>query len=252
MLELGEAQTSLHTTKEISELLYDTLSCLHKERQKKVESNIQSFITSRIDTIKNNELPIEFESDTKAIFHLIPLNVFEQEEQQLDISVLQHKAPQLPPFGYGAYDYRYNYDGYLTHNKNVYTQVFRNGCIEAVSDRFFNVSEKKLFASRFESSVIDITSKYIKVLNELGIKGPFRIHITLVGTLNYNLELPFEYFVDHYRIDKNEITLPRVAIEEEQQEQVTIPLKKAFDVLWNAGGVFGSINYKNGEWKPSY
>lgn len=249
MLVRGEEQNSLQVIKELSELLSDTLDCIYKDKNKEIESNIQSFIAYRIANIVSNQMPIKFESDTKAIFHLIPTSAFKQEQQQIDMTALQQKTTQFSPFGHGSYDFRYNYDGYLTYNKNVYTQVFRNGCIESVSSRFYNESEKRFFASRFESTVINITTQYIKVLNELGIKGPFYIYITLIGIEDYALAVPFRYIAD-YKIDRKEISLPRVKIEE--TENITSPLKKAFDVLWNAGGFPGSINYKNGEWNPNY
>lgn len=206
---------------------------------------------ARIARILNEETSVEFGAKAKVILHLVPSSAFNSKnEKKLDIKEFRQEVSRLSPLGGSGYNFRYNYDGFLTYNKNEYTQSFRNGCIEAVSQSFFNVENKVFYITRFEGSIIDKVSKYVKVLNDIGIDGPIGVYVTLRGVNNYSLSLPFDYFTDTHKIDQEEIVLPPVKID--NVENLPLSMKSSFDILWNTGGLYESINYKSGNWEPKY
>lgn len=234
--------------KKLLTTLDKTITYLNKEEEEKFESDLQSFVTTRVSEIKKEETPQTLEPNPKVILHLIPLNTFERNYQSIDIKDLHHSSSLLAPLATFSYDYKYNFDGYVTYNKNGYTQLFRKGYIEAVSGRFYNEDSKNIYITEFERSIIQNVGQYMKVLNTLDIQNPFYIYITLTNVKGYTLGTSYTNFSDSNEIDKQDISLPRVLLED--PENIALPLKAAFDVLWNSGGAPESINYQNGEWKP--
>ncbi|MCM3412699.1 hypothetical protein [Metabacillus litoralis] len=246
LLEQGEKQASINLIQEMSEILSSTLFHLQKETDKK----ILSFINDRLDAIKNIETPIPLLPGGKVVVHLIPIQAFE-DESNLDISTFRDKAHQLPQLCQSGYDYRFNYDGFITYNRSnhrsSYVQVFRNGCMEIVDNGIINGSENLINVIRFEEVMIHILPKYLKVLYECEIPGPFFVYTTFVGVKGHSLY--HGTFFDTYQIDKDELRLPKILIEESNAD-LALSLKPAFNVLWNSGGFPGSINYADGTWKP--
>src|SRR5690625_919103 len=82
----GENQRDF--VKTLSTVLDKTITYLNEEKKERFENNIQSFITSRISEINNDETPIKLETVAKVILHLVPLNAFEQTQQSIDIKTL--------------------------------------------------------------------------------------------------------------------------------------------------------------------
>lgn len=229
----------------------DKSSCSGQYNEKERQKNIQSFMESRNARILNEETPVEFGTKAKVILHLVPSSAFNSKnEKKLDMKEFHQEVSRLSPLGGSGYNFRYNYDGFLTYNQNSYTQAFRNGCIEAVSQSFFNIENKVFYITRFEDSIINKVSKYVKVLNDIGIDESISIYITLQGINGYSLSLPFDYFVEVYKIDQREIILSPVEIND--LENFPLSMKSSFDILWNTGGLYESINYKSGNWEPKY
>ena len=80
----------------------------------------------------------------------------------------------------------------------------------------------------------------------MGLEGPFLLNITILGTKGFTIALNFDQFLDTYPNEKEEFSLSQTLIED-YKEQLASVLKPAFDVLWNTFGIYGSINYVNGE-----
>lgn len=252
MLERGETQTSLHVTNELTELLSTTLAFYQLEKQKEVEKQIQSFINHRLHTIKNFKTPIECTSGAKVVIHLVPTNILDKDEITLDMNLVGKRPQLLPLLSYSGYDYRYNFDGYVTHyhsnNQTSYVQVFRNGCLEILDDGVFSSSEKRILPTRFEANLIQKLPTYVSFLQEHNIGGPYQVFITFINIEGYSLFIPNSFFSESHKINRDEFTLPTVQFN--MKEEVSQKLKKTFDVLWNAGGYSASINYQNGSWNP--
>jgi hypothetical protein len=253
LLEKGEQQASLQLTNEITEILSTTLLSLQQEKQKETVKFIQSFINERLNLIKKDETSIELKEGAKVVVHLIQLNTFEQDENYLDISFLKEKAYMLPQLTQSGYNDRFNYDGYLTYylssSHTSYVQVFRNGCMEIVDNGVFSTSEKWIFATKFETAIIEQLPKYLNVLKQRNFNAPYFVQITFLNVKDYTIYLQNRFFFDTYKIEKDELHLQNVLIEN-IDEHLAKTLKPAFDVLWNSGGYPDSINYNNGNWRP--
>jgi hypothetical protein len=251
LLEQGEKQASLKLTHEITEVVSATLSHFQMGRQKETEKRIESFINLRLGSIKNADTPIELKEGAKIVVHIIPLSAFEH-GKNFDVSFLKEHSYMLPQLTNSSYDYRFNYDGYMTfyHSSSLstYVQLLRNGCIEIVDNSVFSPN-KKIFATKFESAIVEQVPKYLRLLNERWLDGPYLIQITFLEVKDYTIYIPNSFYYEIAKIDKSELHLPKVVIDN-LDEHFAKPLKPAFDVLWNSGGYSGSINYNNGNWSP--
>lgn len=233
--------------KELVDLLQDVIESSLKKENDGLEKRMQSFVSSRIVYIINNDTPVPLDSDKKVIVHLIPVSSFKHIEQVINLELVQKSNSLLFPLGSNYSDNRYNYHGYLTYNDYGYTQVFRNGCIETVSNRFYNNDNEIMYANDFEWFVIQQIREYINVLGGQKIKGPFYMFATFTGTEGFSLpKYSNSIFFNNGKIDHNKITLPKVRIE--NAENIESFMKHSFDVLWNAGGIPSSPSYTNGIW----
>jgi hypothetical protein len=179
------------------------------------------------------------------------VSAFKQEENNFDISSLKDRAYQLPQLSQGGYNDRFNYDGYLTYSlanyHSSYVQVFRNGCMEIVDNGIINASDKLIYCTRFEALMIEKLPKYLKLLDEYKISGPLLVYITFIGVKGHLL---FQRaFFESHQIEKDELRLPKILLRENDGD-IAMSLKPAFDVLWNSGGLYGSVNYVDGIWNP--
>ena len=95
-----------------------------------MEKQIQSFINHRLHTIKKfqntNRMYVRCK---KVVIHLVPTNILDKDEITLDMNLVGKRPQLLPLLSYSGYDYRYNFDGYVTHyhsnTQTSYVQVFR-------------------------------------------------------------------------------------------------------------------------------
>ena len=165
--------------------------------------------------------------------------------------------------GLGGGSSRLNIDGYVTTSgfhetgdpSYDYTQLFRNGAIEAVdADLLCGHGETKLFipSIEFERDIIQGTTRYFKAYREIGIEGP------VVAMLSFLRVRGFYMYTDPHltrlrgahRIDKQHLLIPEVVIED-LGAPVPTSLRPVFDLVWQACGYRHSYNYDdNGEWKP--
>ncbi|MRX71973.1 hypothetical protein GJU40_07285 [Bacillus lacus] len=244
--EQGEKEALIHITQEMSEILSTALSRFQSVTQKETDDNILSFIFRRLEAIKNDEAPIPLHPGGKAIIHIVPIHGV-KDDLSLDVSILRDKSQQLPQLCQGGFNFRFNFDGFLTYNrtnhKSSYVQVFRNGCMEIVENGIFKSADKLIYISRFEEILIHVLPKYLKILKECKIWVPHFVYITLSGVKGYSLY--HNTFLVAHEIEKDELRLPKVLLEE-SDDALEVSLKPAFDVLWNSVGIHGSLNYVEG------
>lgn len=211
-----------NTTVENDELMKYLIKSLKRingyfdEKEKELfENEIHSFVDKRITEIKNDKTPITLEPGGKMILHLIPLSSFDSTEQKVDLKLIEKSSYPLRPIGMSFCDCRYNYDGFLNFNNSAYTQIFRDGCIEVVSNYFYDYDKKTINAYQFEASIIEGLPKYIDLLTDQGIKEPFYIFITFTETKNSGIQKNSRYslVINDRVIDKDEVILPKVKIE---------------------------------------
>ena len=149
----------------------------------------------------------------------------------------------------------FNLDGYIVSSQNdvkgihSYSQLYRNGIIEAVAGRLIREEKKTIPSGVFEHNIIQYIKHYLNILNILEITPPIFIFATLYKAKNFEMALPPKY-IDWEKtpIDRDFLTLPETLIENYESD-VPSCLKNCFDALWNACGFERSLNYdENGVW----
>lgn len=213
---------------------------------------IKRFKEDRISKIYANETPVIMRSSTKLILHILPLISFNSSPRY---EIDKHESSLrtgLEPLQDSGWNHRYNFDGFVTYDgqdsgaSNSYTQLYRNGMIEAVLSGQIGF-QHKIPSKYLEARLIRCFQKYVDLMRGIAIDLPYVVFLTLVGVKDCNL------WVDggdaNYKIDRDILQLPEVMIESYNNAPHTV-LRPCFDGLWNAWGYTKSWDYdENGNWK---
>lgn len=228
---------------------------------------IRRFREDRISSIIADETFIPLGENPKVVLHLIPLISFEF-GQRYDISIVDKNPGKFNAIGFntGNIGYeklggKYNLDGfqkYFYDNEGgTYAQLFGNGIIESVDGR--TISFGKINYRLFAERLINSTDDYLSLMKELSIESPILFFLSLLDIIGYKMQIPndncpydnpnIRYYIEKYSIDRNNLILPEVTIEN-YDEPVKKILKPCFDSIWNACGLERDFNYdENGNWK---
>jgi hypothetical protein len=219
---------------------------------------IRNFRADRLFRIAGDETPVPLKSGAKVILHLIPLDAFTP-GKAIDIAANEEAIRALTIEPRSALQHRYNLDGMLNYATGPkatsaldYTQVFRSGVIEAVDATVLSVlSENGAYyigTPGFERGLIDIVRRYLRGLATLEIATPVLGYITLMDVRGYRLSTPVKRHVSSFAIDRDNLEIPGLFIEDLDVEPADI-LRPVFDALWNSVGWRRCELYdENGQW----
>ena len=164
---------------------------------------------------------------------------------QVDTRSLRGNALFRPLNGYASTQ-RHNFDGWMSSSSdnglsNSYAQLFRDGSIETVDARMLHPEGRSIPIDLLETEVIDVVSKYLALLGQLGVDPPIVLMLTLMGVQGYTIPPPNAWGLKH-PIDRDVLLVPAVEVE---RLDLDVPhvLRPAFDAIWQAGGYPGSQNY---------
>ena len=221
----------------------------------------------RINKILLNETPLLLVKDPKIVLHIIPVEFFNK-HQTLVIQKLNHsdRGFEFQPISIfqssgGGWNTRFNFDGFVNYDtleKNgffSYTQVFRNAVIEAVDTctvATVLADGRFLTPQNYEVSIVQALHLYTSSLVKKNIYGPCFVFLSLLGVKKYEIYNQFDFLRNRKpQIDRDNLLLPEIYIEEISDFSAPDVMKPAFDMVWNAGGYMGSRNYnKKGKWNP--
>lgn len=233
---------------------------------------IRSFRAERLSRISSEEeLPAFLnEQDPKLVLHLIPLNIFSSSES-FNLKPLNDgiKGRLAEPISVADGDLtvrmRFNIDGFVRSARTAYnattdyayTQVFRNGIVEAVDTSLlminawnrsnFNsqVDPKAFDSERYERKIVVALKRYLELQQFLGNNPPFFVMVSFLGVKGYKIALRRTiHHITEYtsEIDRSNLIVPDVMLED-FDVNVAGALKPIFDTVWNAAGFDGSPNY---------
>lgn len=219
---------------------------------------IRNYRAERLSRIATGEGPIQMAGDAVFVLHLVPYSAFEPGASVPFTNVAD--APlKMPPIGMGSWSDRINVDGYLAHDARAdggdgmaYTQLFRNGIIEAVNHRLLrerDAGRKFIPGIAYEEQLIAAFKKYVALQRELAIQPPIVVMLSLLSVKGFTMSANHS-FADCMRpIDRSSLLLPEVILEDygATPEQV---LRPVFDSVWQACGFRRCLNYtEQGEWR---
>jgi hypothetical protein len=221
-----------------------------------VMERIQGFRTDRTIEISNNETPVPMKPGPKLVMHCIPIESFAS-QPQYDLIPYLRDFTHLSVIGSTGYRRRLNLDGLLLYDGEAvdigytYTQLYRNGVIEAVtgSDWVTEKNGQKLMESwRYERNLPNYLQTCFQVFHELGASAPIVVALTLTNVRGLAMWNPMSSMETSHLIDRDTLALPETAVLNFSSDPFKI-LKPLFDVVWNACGLERSNNFDNeGKW----
>jgi hypothetical protein len=221
-----------------------------------VMERIRGFRTDRIIAISNNETPVRMNSGPKLVMHCIPIESFAS-QPQYDLIPFLRDYTRLTLIGSSGYRRRLNLDGLLVYDGeaadigHTYTQLYRNGVIEAATGSGW-VTEKngqKLMDSwRYERNLLNYLQTCFDVFHELGASTPIVVALTLTNVRGLAMSNPMSYTETSLLIDRDTLVLPETVVQDFSNDPFKI-LKPMFDFVWNACGLERSSNFDGkGNW----
>lgn len=219
-----------------------------------VVERIRTFRANRLLALGNGESPLPLKEGALIVLHVVPLQSITS-DIRIDIASNSGGAQNIRPLGDSGWNNRINLDGRLTY-RNVsdgksygYAQLFRNGIIEATSVEEPWNGQKIIASEAYEQYILEALNSYFPALSSLGISAPAFVFLSLLNVKDYTFAVnPRRSFRESHCAERDNILLPEITIEQwsDAPEQVMRPV---FDMVWNAFGLAGSLNYNEaGKW----
>ncbi len=230
------------------------MAFLNSENPKR---KITDFRVDRIGKIMSGDAPVSIAEGIVQIFHVVPLQALLL-ELSLDVTAINGLRVPVMSTMHGI-NSRINLDGVVMHRvvtergSGAYTQIFRSGFVEAVRVFPKNVESLNsiLPSTAYEREIITFLRDIKRVFLALEIDGPIILLYSLLNVKNAQLGVANSHYLDEGEgvFDRNQILLPDVLVEDLSADEGSV-LRPLFDLVWNAAGYRGSLNYdqQSGIW----
>ncbi|MCG6537498.1 MAG: hypothetical protein L7F78_22980, partial [Syntrophales bacterium LBB04] len=221
-----------------------------------LQDRIISFRRERLSILSANEGPIKIASEDKLILHIIPFSAFSY-SHSLDVKEMHKHQSLFRPIYSSGYSLRFNFDGFLIFRGGErcygYTQIFRNGIIEATKADLLMKPEGSLFipSLTFDECIFEVLPDYLRGLKMLNVPPPFAIMISLQEIQGASLGIgTIRDFNSPIKFDQSELLLPEIILDDYGSLQdYQKSMRPAFDALWNAAGYADSRYFdENDNW----
>lgn len=218
-----------------------------RERARNFRNDRLSFLAAESDSLWTTDQP-------KLIVHAQPLGF---DDLALDLHAICD-APLLQPLGsQTGHRTTFNIDGVLccalaegsaTH-KTAYTQVFRDGSLEAAAVLHVAGRHRAVFGLWIEQHIVTVLQNHLAMLRAQALEAPLAILVTLVGAKGMMLCTDRANTTPE-ALDRDPLFLPDVLLEPPGDEvALEHQLKPMFDALWQAAGQRRSPGYTDrGDW----
>jgi hypothetical protein len=213
---------------------------------------IRRFRQERIDmlTSRHAELPPIPANKSVVVLHLLPTTTLDP-VPAVDISRLAGRqwgpSPGFPDIRSRMHSF--NFDGFLVEDFGndlerpaAYVQFFRSGAVEAARVQHYNY-----IGSTFEVTRIRQVKDYLSIQQELELRPPIYVMMTLIGVKGYSLIGPAGASGQH-DIQRDSLLLPECVVDDFDTPMETV-LRPAFDMLYQCAGLSRSLSYdESGNW----
>lgn len=223
-----------------------------------VTGKIASFRAERIIALENGQSLVPLADGPKLVMHCIPIESFAA-KPQYNIFAFQAPGRFSPMYwnGLGGWGPRINFEGVICvaagEPCSAYTQIYRNGVIEAVRAEILSSLQVPGIIPSFpyEHALIEYFPECLKVLKGLGCSAPILVGISLIGVRG--MKLAVDRMISRSggtAIDRDVLVLPEIMVEDLSASAGPL-LKPVLDLVWNACGHQASPNFDAfGNWKP--
>jgi hypothetical protein len=222
---------------------------------------VRAFRAERLAKIDAGEAIVPLAQNCgRLVVHLVPTSAFGF-GGQIDLAKAHALEELLRPMASMGRSPRINFDGFSNLHRGgdgncwSYTQMFRNGSIEAVKVRVVSdlqAGQLWIPTLDFDRWIFEVLPTYLSALRQLEVPSPIALMISLQGVRGARLGVAQNSFDDPPKIDRDVLELPECVIEQYGTEaDYQRAARPAFDALWNTGGYFRSNHFDaDGNWKP--
>jgi hypothetical protein len=214
-----------------------------------VTDKITAFRSERVNAIENRQTPLTLGTGPKIVVHCMPLESFGS-GQQYDVQKL--KNLDLKPIEDLRLEMvmapRVNFEGLIRsdneHYSLAYTQIYRNGVIEAVRGGLLGGDPAyathgpppEYFSALVLERALHSYFRYcLSLLVELGCGAPVLVGITLVGVLGRRPIINWPELDPCRPIDRAVLMLPNIVVDDLSAAPGPL-LKPVLDLIWNTCG----------------
>lgn len=213
-------------------------------QQRSIEEQAKTFIGQRFLCVQANDsvMPIPV-ADGVLIMHLVPLPDFGA-GRRMEIAALHAQNQLFSPIGSYGFSWRINLDGYCVYRGgNVchgYTQIFRDGSVEATSASFFSKHDGRfLFPSlTLPFSLIGALNNYMKGLRALEATPPVLLQISAMEINGVEIGVDQTRILDRPPTYKRDVLHlpPSIIANFHDDGNYESVIAEQMDFLWNAFG----------------
>ncbi|WP_210093609.1 ATP-binding protein [Ruegeria sp. HKCCSP346] len=225
--------------------------------QRTIEERAKSFSNERFLRIQANDGMIPNPAtDSAMVMHLIPLSDFGA-DRRIDMATLKEHSSCFRPIGTYGSSGRFNLEGFRVDSGGSvctgYTQIFRNGSVEAVSfDSISSRNSKRLIPSMaLPTHLTNSLNSYMEGMRKIDASPPFLIKISFSSMAGVGLAVdPSRAFEMTHEYERDTLSLPPSLISEyENSDNYEPVVAEQMDFLWNAYGYERCFYYDEaGKW----
>lgn len=187
------------------------------------EKSIDSFVFERVNKLKENDGPVDIDSNCPFLaLHIFPMDFLDY-TKKYDLNELkQSNELNISNYIFNSFN---NFDGVVgvvgsnSPIMQAYIQIFNNGIIEYIDQRFFNNSNNNIYIESLEKDLTKyIENNILKILNKMNNSYPYILKLGIYNISGYSIQTPNGYFYAEgpRRIKEEYLNFVLVKIEKEQ------------------------------------
>lgn len=239
------------------ELSLEELRMLFGE-QRSLEERAKRFIGERFLRLEGNDgvMPMPIEKGLMVV-NIVPLPDFGA-NRRIELSAITAQPQNFFPLGSSGHSWRVNLEGFCVYRNDGhgqchgYTQVFRDGSLEATSTSMFPEYDgvRSLPSRAFPPKIFLALKSYLRGLRALDVSPPFLLQISATGIAGVKLAMDAWHFDPPAPYDREALHLPPSMITEyDPDDNYEAVVSEQMHSLWNAFG-FERCSYfdSNGRW----
>ena len=221
-----------------------------------ITDKVEKIRLERLSDIVSGNSFRKFKGRTLVCLHIFPFQAFDP-GFSIELPYNMNTILDLSTITRQSYSSEFNFKGFMTYAitdhkseyVSAYTQLFRKGYIEAVTDSYsdrlpdgqFNFTIKS-----FEMKIIDYTNRCLNNLHVLDVEFPVYVAVSMFGFLGAEIYYSDDYGSPHahdfHKLREDQLIFSPISINS-LEEPLETQLKPLFDALWNGFGIYQSLSY---------
>jgi hypothetical protein len=206
-------------------------------------NRVHQFRDERLREINFMDNARPLQGNGRLILHIVPLAGVAS-SWQVDLGTVSKANQAFWPIGAVGFSPRFNFEGFVNERlgdlNNGYTQIFRNGAVEATMASIITErgGERYIHGGVFETNIIRVLPKYLNGLRDVGVPPPIVVLLTLEGVRGVCYRVRKDICdAQEPAIELARLNLPEGLISEYGPDlDYYRAVKPAFDALWNTAG----------------